>query len=210
MDWGQAFAKRRVVLDERDGESGPYVDVEGELARLMEEEVEVAPSEGPGLGLDEQAQLLLDESSSPPLSSSSPSSPSSSDGESAAAGAGVATARRGFPWGPAPWKLAPIMSNVGGPTPVQIGWGATCGCHKNVADGNSIQCKKQIVAGQKMSLDEARLRMKLWLLKGTDIVNSESSISRDQHVRLINARDLELCPESDADARARALEREVG
>ncbi len=58
----------------------------------------------------------------------------------------------------------------------QIGWGATCGRHRDSADAPTAVCKKQITYGKEaLSDDECVLRLKRWLVMGLRIDNTDPS-----------------------------------
>lgn len=74
---------------------------------------------------------------------------------------------------------------------VQIGWGITCGLHKNEGDSIGACCKKQITfggsggaAGGALSDTDCIVALKSWLVLGFVLSGNDQ---RTQHVRL-NAR----------------------
>ena len=74
---------------------------------------------------------------------------------------GQARAQRGQAWGP--FKLAAVFRDG-----MCIGWGATCGRHRDGGGRGGLQCKKQMVfAGQ--SEEVVQCRLKKWLLAGYQI-----------------------------------------
>jgi hypothetical protein len=84
-----------------------------------------------------------------------------------------------------------------GLAPLKVhGYGATCALHKNEWDKPGTVCKKSISV-QSMSIDESRLRMKLWLLRGMEI-DSDRCDARDAH-RIIEAPKLEVMSEDEVD-----------
>ena len=100
---------------------------------------------------------------------------------------------RGIPWGD--WSLAPISR--GG---VLCAYGATCRNHSN-GPGDATVCKiSRTLAhrGRVMSEDEARVRMKLWLLAGRDIDPGQPN-QRQLHLD-IDPRSLPLRSEAEVDA----------
>ena len=74
---------------------------------------------------------------------------------------GQARAQRGQAWGP--FKLAAVFRDG-----ICIGWGATCGRHRDGGRHGGLQCKKQMVfAGQ--SEEVVQCKLKKWLLAGYQI-----------------------------------------
>lgn len=92
------------------------------------------------------------------------------------------------------WSIAPIKGG---------GWGATCRQRTNSWDESGTACKKMINVAS-MSEDEARVRVKLWLLAGLEIP-SDAPDGRQRHVFEVNARALALQPEAEVDALAARL-----
>ena len=92
---------------------------------------------------------------------------------------------RGTAWGKN--SLAPVFRNTAGAGKVQIGWGATCGCHANYDDveGVSTRCQKQITTlsgARAVPNDEALRLAKVWLLLGRDI-DAGDPRARTAHVQ---------------------------
>lgn len=96
-----------------------------------------------------------------------------------------------------PWAIAPIFSNRAGGEPEQIGWGATCRQHSDPGDPPHRWCKKQLIFGKTMCPQEARCRIKQWLLAGRGI-GCFSAQPRTEHLA-INPRSLPLQDEADVD-----------
>jgi hypothetical protein len=65
---------------------------------------------------------------------------------------------RSTPWGI--WAIAEVVRNG-----TLIGWGATCGQHRDQDEGNKIQCKRQLMLSG-LSSDDCRRMLKAWLLAG--------------------------------------------
>jgi hypothetical protein len=84
---------------------------------------------------------------------------------------------RSFKWGP--FDIAYIYST--GSDEI-IGCGGTCGIHVNAGDdARSTKCKKMITLGKSgMTFDEARLRIKNWLLMHV----AEGADERKRHVNM--------------------------
>lgn len=129
--------------------------------------------------------------------SSVDSSSDSSESSSSSHRHGVARAPRSVPFGSIGWTIAPIMSNKTGES-IQIGWGCVCGQHWNEADNR--ECKKQLIYGDKMDPDEARVRIKRWLLEGVTI-DDQHHRARSKHLA-IKPRDLDLHDEETCDRMA--------
>ena len=92
--------------------------------------------------------------------------------------------RRSERWPPgsssSPWQLAPIKNHG-----TQIGWGATCSCHTDIAEvaaGKRLQCKKQVITSAGMTHDETRLLAMQWLVKGGMDIEVDHAEGRSQHV----------------------------
>ena len=101
--------------------------------------------------------------------------------------------RRGWAWGRRKWRLATLKSG---------GMGATCGYHSN-QEFNKAECKKNCNLAW-MTMDEKRVRLKLWLLMGLDIPDNED-LGQQKHVHNIELKDLPLEPEAEVDLRMRRL-----
>ena len=83
--------------------------------------------------------------------------------------------------------MAPVFRNTPSAGKVQIGWGATCGCHANYDDveGVSTRCQKQITTlsgARAVPNDEALRLAKVWLLLGRDI-DAGDPRARTAHVK---------------------------
>ena len=130
------------------------------------------PELGPGSSANQGAALVATSSSganqSPALGAGT-SSGANQGPALGAAGAGAggdrlegqARAQRGQAWGP--FKLAAVFRDG-----MCIGWGATCGRHRDGGGRGGLQCKKQMVfAGQ--SEEVVQCRLKKWLLAGCQI-----------------------------------------
>jgi hypothetical protein len=94
---------------------------------------------------------------------SSVDSSSDSSSSSSSSSNRLVRARRSTVFGSIGWTIAPIYSNKSG-VAIQTGWVCVCGQHWNEGDG--LEYKKQLIFGDKMDPEEARLRIKLWLLAG--------------------------------------------
>ena len=101
--------------------------------------------------------------------------------------------RRGWAWGRRKWRLAVLKSG---------GMGATCGYHSNQML-NRAECQKTCNLTS-MTMDEKRVRLKLWLLKGLDIPDNQD-LGQVDHVHNINLKDLPLEPEDEVDLRMHRL-----
>ena len=65
-----------------------------------------------------------------------------------------------------------------------IGYGVKCGLHINEAGGNTEPCKKMITIGQSgMSADEARQRLKRWLIAGATGHLEDPTMMRQSHIK---------------------------
>ena len=84
----------------------------------------------------------------------------------------------GVPWGP--FQIAPIYSQGS-----HTGWGAICNLHKNHC-GGTTQCKKAITLKPEQGIDDeiCVLRLKRWLLAGTDDAGWPQHCLRTHHVSL--------------------------
>ena len=69
----------------------------------------------------------------------------------------AAPVERAYKWGPF------LLSELH-PGGVFKGWGATCGRHED--EGSTLRCKVSLNTGDKLSSDEAQLRLKRWLIAG--------------------------------------------
>ena len=88
--------------------------------------------------------------------------------------------RAGEPWGP--FFIAPVRESraVGGEVlKVHIGYGATCGCHRNRTDAKTVQCKLQ----RSGTSDRTRRVVAQWLLLGA-MVDRSSHTARHDHLQL--------------------------
>ena len=75
-----------------------------------------------------------------------------------------------------PWSLSPIMSKG-----VHVAWGASCNCHSNMWETKKrTACKKWVTIGNDGS-DAARMRCKVWLMRGLKIL-ADDTIGRHRHV----------------------------
>ena len=139
-------------------------------------------------------------SSSSRQSSSSTSSISSSADRRRArrAGGGGGRAKRSTEWGSIGWTVAPIVSRKRGG--LQIGWGAICSGHLNATDGRNKKCKKHFSFVNFCDTDVARVRIKLWLLEGL-LIDDTDPWARRTHVK-VNPRDLRLMDERAVDRMA--------
>ena len=102
-----------------------------------------------------------------------------------------------------PWQLAPIM-NQG----TQIGWGATCSCHTNaeeVASGNNIKCKKQVITSAGTTHGQTRLLAMQWLVKGGMEIGVDHAEGRREHVFNMQPRTFERFEEAELEAMAMSL-----
>ena len=102
-----------------------------------------------------------------------------------------------------PWQLAPIM-NQG----TQIGWGATCSCHTNaeeVASGNNIKCKKQVITSAGTTHGQTRLLAMQWLVKGGIEIGVDHAEGRREHVFNMQPRTFERFEEAELEAMAMTL-----
>ena len=102
-----------------------------------------------------------------------------------------------------PWQLAPIM-NQG----TQIGWGATCSCHTNaeeVASGNNIKCKKQVITSAGTTHGQTRLLAMQWLVKGGMEIAFDNAGGRREHVFNMQPRTFERVEEAELEAMAMTL-----
>ena len=102
-----------------------------------------------------------------------------------------------------PWQLAPIM-NQG----TQIGWGATCSCHTNaeeVASGNNIKCKKQVITSAGTTHGQTRLLAMQWLVKGGMEIAVDHAEGRREHVFNMQPRTFERFEEAELEAMAMSL-----
>ena len=102
-----------------------------------------------------------------------------------------------------PWQLAPIM-NQG----TQIGWGATCSCHTNaeeVASGNNIKCKKQVITSAGTTHGQTRLLAMQWLVKGGMEIGVDHAEGRREHVFNMQPRTFERVEEAELEAMAMTL-----
>lgn len=102
-----------------------------------------------------------------------------------------------------PWQLAPIM-NQG----TQIGWGATCSCHTNaeeVASGNNIKCKKQVITSAGTTHGQTRLLAMQWLVKGGMEIGVDHAEGRREHVFNMQPRTFERFEEAELEAMAMTL-----
>ena len=102
-----------------------------------------------------------------------------------------------------PWQLAPIM-NQG----TQIGWGATCSCHTNaeeVASGNNIKCKKQLITAAGTTHGQTRLLAMQWLVKGRMEIAVDNAEGRRKHVFNMKPRTFERFEEAELEAMAMSL-----
>ena len=102
-----------------------------------------------------------------------------------------------------PWQLAPIM-NQG----TQIGWGATCSCHTNaeeVASGNNIKCKKQVITSAGTTHGQTRLLAMQWLVKGGMEIAVDDAEGRHEHVFNTQPRTFERVEEAELEAMAMTL-----
>ena len=102
-----------------------------------------------------------------------------------------------------PWQLAPIM-NQG----TQIGWGATCSCHTNaeeVASGNNIKCKKQVITSAGTTHGQTRLLAMQWLVKGRMEIAVDNAEGRRKHVFNMKPRTFERFEEAELEAMAMTL-----
>lgn len=90
----------------------------------------------------------------------------------------VGKQRRGVPWGP--FQIAPIYSQGS-----HTGWGAICNLHKDHC-GGTTQCKKAIILKPEQGIDDeiCVLRLKRWLLAGTDDAGWPQHCLRTRHVSL--------------------------
>ena len=90
----------------------------------------------------------------------------------------VGKQRRGVPWGP--FQIAPIYSQGS-----HIGWGAICGLHKDPFESTN-QCRKAITLKPEQGIDDeiCVLRLKRWLLAGTDDTGWPQHCLRTHHVYL--------------------------
>jgi hypothetical protein len=109
---------------------------------------------------------------------------------------------RAMPFGTNGQSVSPIYSNKDG-NQILKGWGATCKQHLNAFDHSKAVCKKSITLGR-CSSDEARLRMKLWLIHGGARVDATSATARGDHLRL-DANTFDLLDEAIVDAMATAI-----
>ena len=93
------------------------------------------------------------------------------------------------------WSISPVFSHG-----VHVGWGGNCGKHFNTALGERTRCQSSITAGKYLTLDECRVRMKLWLLAGL-AVSDDDLLARQSHKRML-PRQIPLEDENVVDARA--------
>lgn len=78
----------------------------------------------------------------------------------------------------------PIFSRRAGAEPLHIGWGgAVCGGHLNHDDGPAVKCKKALMFGTGMPPNEARVRIRQWLLEGL-LIDDADPLARTTHVRM--------------------------
>ncbi len=206
LDWGAALrpCKRRrsdihCPLFDEDSDTQPFFDLEEELGLLSgddvpegEDEVEwsdsassVAASAPESAQSDDESavsQLSVEEDPSPPLPLPAPP-------EVPPAAIAAPRQARSVPWGPAAfkWTIAEVWDNKKNKV---LGWGAQCGCHTDVDDVNNTICKKQLRMCDIMPPQEARTRIKLWLLAGCDI-DRNLPHGRLEH-RAVNPRELVL------------------
>lgn len=82
---------------------------------------------------------------------------------------------------------------------MQVGWGAICGGHLNHGDRHGAQCKKALMFSGRsgMTSDEARVRVKQWLLEGL-LIDEADRWARRTHVA-INPRSFALMDEDRVD-----------
>ena len=102
-----------------------------------------------------------------------------------------------------PWQLAPIMNQA-----TQIGWGATCSCHTNaeeVASGNNIKCKKQVITSAGTTHGQTRLLAMQWLVKGGMEIGVDHAEGRREHVFNMQPRTFERFEEAELEAMAMSL-----
>ena len=101
----------------------------------------------------------------------------------------MGVALRGEPWGAPRFNFELALITLHG---IPIGWGATCGRHKNDADQpRDPECKKQVTYGQDGLADtQCRSILKQWLLKGLDCDGHANA--RKMHVKEIHARRLDV------------------
>lgn len=74
-----------------------------------------------------------------------------------------------------PWSVSIIRT--GG---TESRWGANCNKHRNIWESASARCKRSIGFGANMPEEEARRRMKKWLLMGAGIAGHDAD-SKEQH-----------------------------
>lgn len=103
-----------------------------------------------------------------------------------------------------PFQVAPIVSH--GKT---IGYGATCKRHQNPGDTRSTVCRTHLDLGKRepLSIDEARLRVKFWCIRGVQLHDDilKSSHPRTTHKEML-PRHLDLTmSEAEMDAFVAAL-----
>ena len=80
--------------------------------------------------------------------------------------------------------------------------GGNCGCHLNTALGERTRCQASLTAGKYLTLDECRVRMKLWLLAGLTVSDADR-MARNSHKGIL-PRQIPLEDETVVDARAPA------
>jgi hypothetical protein len=161
------------------------------------------------VGCPAAAADIAAEPEDPGDSSASVSSGSSdsSDSDSDSTGSDRAPREsRSIRWGVLGWTIAPIFRRSDGGLSHQIGWGAVCGCHNDPTDAIRTQCKKQLVFGDSMHPDEAKVRIKQWLLEGlllgSDLPEGEELLKpRTEHLK-VNPRTLRLLSERTVDRMA--------
>ena len=80
---------------------------------------------------------------------------------------------RAVPFGP--WSVSPIISKG-----VHVAWGATCNCNSNSWEKKKTPCKKWVPIGDD-GPDAARMRCKVWLMRGLEIKQNDE-IGRHRHL----------------------------
>ena len=79
-----------------------------------------------------------------------------------------------------------------------MGWGATCGLHHDSGSSSNTPCKKALHMGQRLTSEECRVRVKMWLLAGMTIAFDDLAW-RHTHAHAVDPRRLDLMSEQECD-----------
>ena len=55
--------------------------------------------------------------------------------------------------------------------------------HRNSVDGKKVVCKK-VCTDKSLCNEECLLRLKIWLLRGLEVVDADNPVARDQHLAM--------------------------